>query len=180
MRTTLFAVIAALSLLAGCRQAEDQPSKDSAKSAPVLPITDAGARAAAPVSKEAALKVMHERHEGMEKIGKATKALGREMEAASPDLATIRTSAATIAGLAPKVGTWFPSGSGPEVGKTHARAEIWQKPEDYAAKTKDFQTAAVAFNTAAQGGNMADVKPRFDAMMKTCKACHEGYRRKHD
>ena len=31
-----------------------------------------------PPTKEEALKLMHERHENMEKIGKATKAIGRE------------------------------------------------------------------------------------------------------
>ena len=37
--------------------------------------------------------VMHERHEGMESIGKNTKATKRELEGGSPNLAAVRTSA---------------------------------------------------------------------------------------
>ena len=74
---------------------------------------------------------MHDRHENMEKIGKATKAISRELKGASPDLATVRKTAAIIAGFAPKSRRWFPAGTGPDVGKTEAKAEIWQKPQDF-------------------------------------------------
>ena len=83
---------------------------------------------------------MHERHEGMEDIGDAMKvAQSREMKGDAPDLAAVRTNAATIAELAPKASGWFPPGTGPDVGKTHAKPAIWQKPEDFAAKAGDFR-----------------------------------------
>ena len=85
------------------------------------------------VSGEAARRVMHERHEGMEAIGKATKAIKRELDG-SADLATIRPSAAKIADLSQKASGWFPAGTGPDVGKTGAKPEIWQNQADFAAK----------------------------------------------
>src|SRR5215210_4861034 len=136
MRNALLAAAAAIALLTGCGQsADDQPANNvAANNAQVLPVTDDNPAAVAPVpaSKEQALKLMHERHENMERIGKAVKAVGRELKAGAPDLATIRSSAATIAGLAPKVPSWFAAGTGPDVGKTEARQEIWRKPEDFA------------------------------------------------
>ena len=44
---------------------------------------------------------------------------------------------------------------GPDAGKTEANAEIWQKPQDFAAKMAAFQKASAAFHSAARAGNVA-------------------------
>ena len=174
------ALLAATALLTGCGQSGDNPAANTAapKKGQVLPITDNQAAVAVrpPATKEAALKLMHERHEGMEDIGDAFKVLGREVKAGSPNLAAVRSSAATIAGLAPKVSSWFPPGTGADVGKTRAKPEIWQKPEDYAAKTRAFQAAARTFNATAKAGDVNAIKAGFGNLGKTCKACHDTYR----
>lgn len=131
---------------------------------------------ATPLQKEQALALMKERHENYEKIGDAMKAISRELKGDSPDLGKLRAGAATIAELAPQVPSWFPAGTGPDVGKTEARADIWQKPEDFAAKSKDFQEAAAAFNTAAQGSDLAAIRSAHGNLGKSCKACHDLYR----
>ena len=183
MRTALLAAVAAVTLLAGCREAADAPANNvAAKDSPVFPVTDDNpdAAPAPPATKEAALKVMHDRHEGMEDIGDATKALGREMKASAPDVAAVRTHAATIARLAPQVSRWFPAGTGPEIGKTRAKPQIWQKPEDFAAKTRAFQAAARSFDATAKAGDVAAIKASFGELGKTCKACHDPYRAPED
>ncbi len=134
---------------------------------------------ATPLQKEQALALMKERHENYEKIGDAMKSISRELKAEAPDLAKVRTGAAFIADLAPKVSTWFPAGTGPDVGKTEARAEIWQKPEDFAAKTQDFQQAALAFNQAAAGSDLAAIRSAHGNLGKSCKGCHDLYREEH-
>jgi len=179
MRTALLAVTAAVALLAACRQsADDQATNVAVKNSPVLPITDDNLAVAvrAPATREEALKLMHERHERMEDIGDAMKVLSREMKAPAPDLAAVRSSAATIAGLAPKVSSWFPAGTGPDVGKTRAKPEIWQKPEGFAARTRAFQAAARDFDAAARAGDVTAIKASFGELGKTCKACHDPYR----
>jgi cytochrome c556 len=128
------------------------------------------------VSGEAARRVMHERHEGMEAIGKATKAIKRELDG-SADLATIRPSAAKIADLSQKASGWFPAGTGPDVGKTGAKPEIWQNQADFAAKLLNFQKAAQALNSTASSGDVNSIKARFADMGGTCKACHDKYRK---
>ena len=138
--------------------------------------TAAATVVSARVSGAEAAKVMHERHEGMEAIGKAKKAIKREVGGDTPDLAAVRSSAAKIAGLSQKASGWFPAGTGPGVGKTGAKPEIWQNQADFTAKLRNFQKAAQAFNSAASGGDVNSIKGRFADMGGTCKACHDKYR----
>ena len=131
---------------------------------------------ATPMQKEQALALMKERHENFEKIGDAMKGVSRQLKAENPNLGEVRTGSATIAQLAAEVPTWFPAGTGPDVGKTDARAGIWQKPQDFAAKAQQFREAATAFNQAAQGSDLAAIRSAHANLGKSCKACHDLYR----
>ena len=141
-----------------------------------LTLLAAAGAIAAPLSKGAALKIMHQRHEGMEAVGKANKVLRREVTADAPDLTAVRGAARDMAKLAGQSSKWFPKGTGPEIGKTGAKPEIWQKPADFSARLKDFQGAAKQLNAAAASGDMNAVKARYGDLGKTCKACHETFR----
>jgi len=125
-----------------------------------------------------ATKVMHARHEGMETIGKTTKAINRELHGDSPNLSVVKAGAAQLADLSRKSSGWFPEGTGPEVGKTGAKPDIWspQNKADFAAKLRNFQTAAQAFNVAAMSGDAGAIRARFADLGGTCKACHDKYR----
>jgi cytochrome c556 len=131
---------------------------------------------AAPLEKGRALAIMHDRHEGMETIGKSFKAIHRELDASSPNLGTVHASAAKIAELSRRASGWFPGGTGPELGKTRAKPEIWQSPGDFAAKLRDFQNEAKAFNAAASGNDLALIKAQSGDLGQSCKACHDKYR----
>jgi cytochrome c556 len=120
--------------------------------------------------------VMHERHEGMKSIGKANKAIRDTLQSGAPDLAVVRSSAAQISNLSQKASGWFPAGSGPEAGKTGAKPEIWQNPQDFSAKLNAFQQSAQAFQAATDGGDLNAIKARLGDLGKTCKACHDKYR----
>ena len=181
MHHRLFFAVAMTALLAGCGQQETPAQNDTIVSAnspaevPV-PAKKTNAVLGAPVSGEQARTLMHDRHEGMEDIGDAFKLVGRELKGASPDMAAIRAAAATIADGAGKSPGWFPPGTGPDVGKTRAKAEIWQKPEDFAAKDEAFLAAAEAFKAAADSGDVTAVRAQAGELGKACKACHDPYR----
>jgi len=130
----------------------------------------------AALPKNKALAIMHDRHEGMEKIGDTNKLLRREITSSSPFMPAIQSGAATIAGLSVRANGWFPKGTGPELGKTGAKPEIWQKPQDFTAKLRSFQAAAQAFNAAARSGDMNAIKARYADLGGACKACHDSYR----
>jgi cytochrome c556 len=127
-------------------------------------------------SRAAALKIMHDRHEGMEAIGKANKVSKQELNASSPDLNLVRSSAYRMTSLARDGFGWFAKGTGPELGKTGAKPEIWQNSVDVAAKLSAFQKAAQGFADAAAGSDLQAMKTHFAALDGTCKACHDKYR----
>jgi cytochrome c556 len=141
----------------------------------VLSVIAFGLIAAAP-SRDQALKIMHDRHEGMETIGDANKVIHRELAGSSPNLANIRSSAAAVYALSRKASGWFPKGTGPELGKTGAKPEIWQNWPDFTAKLHNFQAAAKIFNAAAASGDVGAIKARYADLGGTCKACHDKYR----
>ena len=177
MRIALITAVSALAALAGCNpSAESQAAKAKPDSNVAL---NAAILAARPLPKEAALKLMHDRHENMEKIRDAMKLASREVKAGSPDLGVIRSSATTMARLAAQVPSWFPPGTGPDIGKTMAKPEIWQRPADFNAKAKAFGQSAKAFEAAARAGEMPAIQASFAALGKTCKACHDDYRNEH-
>ena len=152
MRNALLAAVAAVTLLAGCRQSPRTSGQQCRRQrvARCFPITDDNPAVPVRTREQGAqaLKLMHERHEGMEEIGKAFKAARpRDQGRARPTWRAVRSSAATIAGFAPKVAGLVPGRHRPDVGKTRAKAEIWQKPEDFAAKAKAFQAARAERST---------------------------------
>ena len=174
-------VAAAVMLLAACGSSGegDDPLAEANASGAAAGAAVEGAvqqSGGTPLQKEQALALMGQRHVNYEKIGDAMKLISRELKAENPDLGRVRPGAATIAELAPQVPTWFPAGTGPDVGKTEARAEIWQKPEDFAAKAQAFREAAVAFSGAAQGSDLAAIRNAHANLGKSCKACHDLYR----
>ena len=182
MRAALFAVTASLVLVAcGGPQTSQANNVQANMSNTASPPATAAASPApapsfAPVSGDQAKQVMHERHEGMESIGKTTKALKRQLDSASPDMAAVSAGAAQIQDLSGKATGWFHAGTGPDVGKTGAKPEIWQNQQDFAAKLRGFQEAAKAFNAAAMSGDAPSIKTKFGELGQSCKACHDKYR----
>ena len=178
MRVAMFVAALPLALLAGCGEQGTTANSTQAKAGgnATAEASKAGPLGA-PLSGDKAKEMMHERHEGMEDIGDGFKALKQALDAPTPELAMARKEAAEMAKVAPDVSGWFPPGTGPETGKTHAKAEIWQKPDDFAAKTRDFQNAAQKLNAAAQGDDVAAMQAAFGEVGKSCKACHDPYRR---
>lgn len=189
MRSKLLAAAAACLSLAACggwksgqaNSAQGNISKDNrppatAKASVVTENgpTNAMVMLAVPLPRDRALQVMHERHEGMEAIGDANKALNRAL--ATSDIPTVRANAAKVAQLSQQASTWFPAGTGPDVAKTRAKPDIWQSADDFAAKLRAFQTAARALQLAAATNNVAAMKVRFAELGGACKACHDKYR----
>ncbi|HET7317170.1 MAG TPA: cytochrome c [Sphingomicrobium sp.] len=166
-------IVCAAALLAACNA---QEADNRANTVVPSAETHNAATAAAPLTGDQALAAAKEREEHMEAFGDATKKVHNELKSSSPEIATIQKAAAQINSLAPNLLTWFPKGTAEGVGKSRAKAEIWDKAEDFAIKAHDFQTAANQFNVAAQSGDLGEIRTTFDALGKSCKACHDLYR----
>jgi len=174
--------ICALALLGGCgpqQENESAGSNEVIQSAETRTGGDEPDTASVvPVDAETAKRLMKERHDNYERIGDAMKLITQQLKAANPDLAKVREGADTIATLAPQVPGWFPAGTGPDAGKTHAKAEIWQRPGDFKAKAQAFEQAATQFRNAAAGTDLAAIRAAHAELGKSCKACHDLYREK--
>jgi cytochrome c556 len=186
MRSTFLAASALCIPLAACggwksgqaNNAQANISNDSRPDATAnaSSVPNAMLMLAVALPKDRALQVMKVRHDGMEQFGKDTKTLGRELKSSSPDLSVVRASAADIASLSKKMPGWFPAGTGPDVGKTRAKPDIWQNARDFSSKLRNFQVAARAFDAAARSGDVNAIKARGDDLGGACKACHDKYR----
>lgn len=177
--TRLLAAAATLALLSACNQGQDgnaalAEANASGNAASAAVENAVAVSPATPLAKEAALEQMKARHDNYEQIGKAMRAAKQGLD--RDDTAAVRTAAARINELAPQAETWFPAGTGPDVGKTEAKAEIWQQPEKFAAGMKDFRDSAAAFNQAAAGTDVNAMKTAHANLGKTCKSCHDQFR----
>lgn len=132
------------------------------------------AEADTPVERERALALMEERHEGYEKIGRAMRAAKAAIDKGNAE--AVKAPADQITTLAPQAIGWFPAGTGPNVGKTDAKAEIWQQRAEFDQGMTQFNAAAKTFQTAAAGGDLQAIRAAHADLGKTCKSCHDRFR----
>jgi cytochrome c556 len=112
----------------------------------------------------------------MEAIGKGNKIIKQELNASSPNLPLVRSTAAKMTALSKEASGWFHAGTGMELGKTGAKPEIWQNQPDVAAKLATFQKTMQAFADTANSNDVGPMKTQFTTLAGTCKACHDKYR----
>jgi cytochrome c556 len=121
------------------------------------------------------------RHEHFKEIGKNMKGLGDELKSGAPSLVRIQGYAKRIDELAPQVTAWFPEGSGPGHGfKTLAKAEIWQRPDEFKRDAAAFVSEADKLNAVAAGGSIPEIGAQARAVGGACKTCHEAFRERDD
>jgi cytochrome c556 len=122
-----------------------------------------------------------ERRDAMKGNGAAMKAINETLEKGG-SAADLAPHAAKINDTAMKLATLFPAGTdqpqGKDPGQTMAKPDIWQNPDDFAAKVKEFQDEAAMFQTAVAGGDMGVIKAEFEKLGGACGDCHKSYRAK--
>lgn len=72
---------------------------------------------------------------------------------------------------------WAAFGAGTEKGETRAKPEIWSDAAGFKKASDDLMAATAQLNTAAKTGNLDALKTAFGGAAKTCKACHDAYRK---
>ena len=92
----------------------------------------------------------------------------------SKDYATVEAKAKDIMGNADKIVGFFPKGS--DTGKTKAKPEIWEKPDEFSKAAKNLSKSADELASAAKAGNAADVDVKVKALGEACNSCHKQFR----
>ena len=109
-------------------------------------------------------------------MGAHFSSLGAVVKGARPfDAADVQKQAALVNSLAGL--PWSAFGPGTEKGDTRALPQIWSNAEKFKAAQQAFEKAAAELNQAAQTGNEATFKTAFAATGKTCKGCHDDFRK---
>jgi cytochrome c556 len=62
-------------------------------------------------------------------------------------------------------------------GDTAAKAEIWQKPEEFKKAVAKAQDAASAFSKAVESGDKEQIAASFKELGESCKHCHDNFRK---
>ena len=115
-----------------------------------------------------------ERHELMEDVGKAAKAIGKMVRGeAEYDWATAQASLTTFTKVAGQFGELFPEGS--DTGDTEAAPSIWEDRDGFNEALQNWADAAAAALEAAPA-TLEDAKPVIGPVFNACKNCHDAYR----
>lgn len=102
--------------------------------------------------------------------------MGAMMKGKKPfDAETFAMRANNVAALSKIPFEGFIDGS--DKGETEALAKIWQDRADFDAKMKAFQENTAILATVAQKGDQAEIKKAFMNTGKSCKGCHDTYKK---
>jgi len=114
--------------------------------------------------------------EKRQKLMKSQSAAVKEIKAAveSKNYATVEAKAKDIMGTADQIPSAFPKGS--TTGKTKAKAEIWEKNDDFVKHAKALSKSAGELAAAAKAGNDDEVSVKVKAMGEACSSCHKQFR----
>ena len=114
--------------------------------------------------------------EKRQNVMKSQSAAVKEIKAAveSKNYATVEAKAKDIMGTAGQIPGVFPKGS--TTGKTKAKAEIWEKNEEFVKYAKTLSKSAGELAAAAKAGNDAEVGVKLKALGDTCSSCHKEFR----
>lgn len=66
---------------------------------------------------------------------------------------------------------------GTATGDTKAKPEIWSEPDKFKAGATKMQDEVAKLNVAAKTGNLDQIKAAVGEVGKTCKSCHDNYRK---
>jgi len=115
------------------------------------------------------------RHIAMTALGKHMKAIAAvaKGEAAASD--NTLEAAQNIAATAQRMLDLFPEGSGG--GHSRSKPEIWQDWVGFQDASRQFADAANGLVSAARGGDRKIIGTALAATGKTCKTCHQAYRK---
>lgn len=113
--------------------------------------------------------------EDRQKLMKSNSADAKAIKAAveAKDYATVETKAKELMGNSEQIAL-FPKGS--KTGKTKAKAEIWEKPDDFAKAAKNLGKAAGELASAAKARNDAEIDVKVKALGEACNSCHKAFR----
>jgi cytochrome c556 len=104
--------------------------------------------------------------------------IGAMVNGKAPFDATQAAADADVVAMMSKL-PWGAFGPGTDkVADTHAKPEVWTETDKFKAAGQKSQEEAAKLAAVAKGGKLDEIKAQFGATAKTCKACHDDFRKK--
>lgn len=125
---------------------------------------------------DGATGVVKERMDAMKAMGGAMKQLAAMMKGQTAfDAMSASQAGMTINEKANGLIKLFPEGSGEA--SSYAKPEVWSKWSEFEAATRTLIDASAKLADAEMDAGKNDIMPLFAGVGKTCKGCHETFRR---
>ncbi len=67
---------------------------------------------------------------------------------------------------------------GSDSGETKARLEIWSNSDEFKKVNEHFENESAKLGEVAKGDNFEAIKEQFGKVQKTCKACHDDFKKR--
>jgi cytochrome c556 len=128
------------------------------------------------VCAEDAKQIVNARQEQLKILERTAKALGHELERSAPDRAAVAKDATKIAALVAELPNWFPAGSGPDVVRTAAKADVWTRPAEFRKAGDSLLTSARLLTQLSTSDDLAAVRRQTKILSETCDDCHDAFR----
>lgn len=128
-------------------------------------------------------ETIKKRQEAMKANGGAMKAINEFVEKGVGTPEDVQAKAEAIEQGSKQIVALFPAGTGMDdgVGKTGAKKEIWDKPDDFKAAAEKLGVLAEDLEDAAETGDKQSIADAFAALGKEgCGGCHQTFRQKLD
>ncbi|MFM9841866.1 MAG: c-type cytochrome [Dongiaceae bacterium] len=128
-------------------------------------------------------ETLKKRQDFMKEYGGYMKGINEFVEKGMGTADDVKNKAGEIKEDSEKIVALFPKGTGMDdgVGKTGAKKEIWEKPDDFKAKAENLAMLAGKLEEAAAGGDKQQIADAFGALGKDgCGGCHQTFRQKLD
>jgi cytochrome c556 len=130
-----------------------------------------------------AATTLKNRQEAMKGFGGNMKAINEFVEKGAGTPEDVAAKAGAIEEGSKQIVALFPAGTGMDdgVGKTGAKKEIWDKPDDFKAAADNMGMLAGKLKEAAATGDKQQIADAFGALGKNgCGGCHQTFRAKLD
>lgn len=111
-------------------------------------------------------------------MGADFKSVNENVRAKKLDAATLLPAVRRVQAAAGALPTWFPAGSGPASGPTHAKDAVWTNGKDFAAAAQNFRSEADKLEQVVRLQNTSAIPDQLRAVGQTCATCHAKFREK--
>lgn len=102
--------------------------------------------------------------------------INAQLKSGKPDMAVISAAATTLTAVDHLPWDAFAAGTD-KVGNSEAKPEIWQQQAKFKQQSEELISAAEKLAAAAKNGDAKAVQAAFGETGKTCKGCHDQFRR---